>query len=99
MHIIVFDIKGTVHNNFALAGQPVNSAYFCAFLRRLREKVRRLRPKLWRQMNWLFHHNNAPSHTFFFTREFLTKNKMSVVTHPPYFSVSLIADKTERPPF
>jgi hypothetical protein len=33
------------------------------------------------------------------TREFLTKSSMTVVPHPPYFSVSPIEDKTERPPF
>jgi hypothetical protein len=29
------------------------------------------------------HHNNAPSHTSFFTREFFTKNNITVVPHPP----------------
>jgi hypothetical protein len=33
--------------------------------------------------NWLLHHDNAPFHTSFFTREYLTKN-MTVVLHPPY---------------
>jgi hypothetical protein len=36
---------------------------------------------------------------FLFSREFLNKNKMTVVPHPRYFSVSPIQDKTERPPF
>jgi hypothetical protein len=56
-------------------------------LRRLLENVRRLRRYLWRQKSWLLHLENAPSHTSFFAREFLTKN-MTVVLHPPYFSVS-----------
>jgi hypothetical protein len=30
---------------------------------------------------------------------FLPKNNMTVIPHPPYFSVSVIEDKTERPPF
>jgi hypothetical protein len=29
MFIISFDIKGIVHKGFILAGQTVNSAYFC----------------------------------------------------------------------
>jgi hypothetical protein len=29
MLIIFFDIKGIVHKEFALAGQTVNSAYYC----------------------------------------------------------------------
>jgi hypothetical protein len=35
-------------------------------LRRVRENVRRLRPELWGQKNWLLHHDSAPSHTSFF---------------------------------
>jgi hypothetical protein len=41
----------------------------------------------------------ASSHTSIFTREFLTKNNMTVVSHPTYFSVSQIENKTGRPPF
>jgi histone-lysine N-methyltransferase SETMAR len=32
----------------------------------------------------MLHHDTAPSHTFFFTREFFTKGNMTVVPHPPY---------------
>jgi hypothetical protein len=70
MLIIFFYIKGTVHKEVALAGQTVNSAYYCDVLRRLHENVRRLRHELWRQGNWLLHHDNALSYTPFFTREF-----------------------------
>jgi hypothetical protein len=66
--ILFFDIKGIVHKEFVLADQTVNSAYYCDVLRRLRENVKRLRPELWRQKNWLLHHDNAPSHTSFFTK-------------------------------
>jgi hypothetical protein len=31
MLIIFFDIKGIVHKEFLLAGQTVNSAYYCYF--------------------------------------------------------------------
>jgi hypothetical protein len=94
-----FDIKGIVHKQFVLAGKIVNSAYHCDVLRRLRENVRRLRRELWRQNNWLLHHDNAPSHASFFIREFLTINNMTVVPRPPYFSVSPIENKAERLPF
>jgi hypothetical protein len=82
MLIIFFDIKGIVHKEFVLAGQSVNFAFYCNILWRLRENVRRLRPELWRQNNWLSHHANAPSHASFFTWELLTKN---TTTHPSYF--------------
>jgi hypothetical protein len=58
--IIFFDIKGIVNKEFVLAGQRVNSAYYCDNLWLLHENVRRLRPKLWRRKYWLLHHDNTP---------------------------------------
>jgi hypothetical protein len=49
--------------------------------------------------NWLLHHDNAPSHTFFFIREFLAKNNMIAVPTRPTFLCSSIEDKAERQPF
>jgi hypothetical protein len=44
--------------------------------------VRKLRFELWRQKNWLFHQDSAPSHTSFFTSKFfLPKTSLS---HPPF---------------
>jgi hypothetical protein len=41
-----FYIKGIAQKEFILAGQTVNSAYYCHVLRRLRENVRKLRSEL-----------------------------------------------------
>jgi hypothetical protein len=82
MLIIFFDIKEIVHKEFILAGQTVNSAYCCDVLQRLKNL-----PKLWQQKNWLLHHDNALFHTSLLTGEFLTKNNMTVVLHPPYVSL------------
>jgi hypothetical protein len=40
--------------------------------------------------NWLLYHDNAPSHTSFFTRELLAKKKKGLVppTHHYFFSVA-----------
>lgn len=84
MIIVFFDTKGIVHKEFVPPNQTVNSAYYCDVLRRLRENVRRRRPELWRQGNWLLHHDNAPCHTSLLTRTFLAQNNMAVVPHPPY---------------
>jgi hypothetical protein len=75
MLIIFFETKRIAHKEFVQVGQTVNSAYYCDVLQRLRENVRRFRPELWRQNNWLLQHDNAPSHTSFFTRELLIKKK------------------------
>jgi transposase len=32
----------------------------------------------------LLHHDNARPHTAYIVQEFLAKNKMAVVPHPPY---------------
>jgi hypothetical protein len=69
-----------------------SSSYYCDTLRQLLENVRRLLPVVGRQKNWLLHHDNAPSQTSFFTRDFFTKNN-KIVPHQPYFSA--IEDKTE----
>jgi hypothetical protein len=87
MLIIFFDIKEIVHKEFVLAGQTVNSSHYCDILRKLRENVQRLRYELWRQTNWLLHHDNAPSHSSIFTRESLTNNNMTC--HPPTHPTSL----------
>lgn len=84
MLIVFFDIKGIVHREFVPARVTVNSDFYCDVLRRLRENVRRKRPKLWTDQNWLLHHDNAPAHASMKTTEFLTKNNMAAVPHPPY---------------
>jgi hypothetical protein len=84
MLIFFFDIKGIIYKEFDLVGQTVNSAYYCDVLWQLCEDVQRLRPELWCRKNWLLHHNNTPSHTFFSTREFFTKNILSSPTHPTF---------------
>jgi hypothetical protein len=60
----------------------VSSAYYCDILQQLHENLRRLCPELWLQENRLLRHKYAPSHTSFFTREYLTKNRVPVVLHP-----------------
>jgi hypothetical protein len=84
MLIIFFKVKGAAHKEFVLAGQTVKSAYYCDVLRRLRENERRLRPELWPQKNWLLHHDNELSHTFFSTRGyFWTKINMNIAPQRP----------------
>jgi hypothetical protein len=79
MLIIFFDIKGQAKQSIP--------HITVTFLRRMRENLRRLRHELWRQKNWLLHHDKAPSHTPVFTRGFLTKNNMTIFLHAPYFSL------------
>jgi hypothetical protein len=84
-HCFFFDVKGIVHREFVPPKMTVNSDFYCDVLRRLRENVQRKSPpELWRNHNWLLHHDNAPAHTFLKATEFLTNNNMVIVPHPLY---------------
>jgi hypothetical protein len=84
MFIIFFDIRGIVHKEFDLTGQTSIPDTTVTF--------KRLRPD---QKNWLLHHDNAPSHTSFFTRAiFFTINNMTVFpTHLNFFSFPSLRKK------
>ena len=40
---------------------------------------------MWSSSDW-FLHNNAPAHTALSVQQFLAKNNMTVIPHPPYSS-------------
>ena len=52
-------------------------------LTRLRESVWRKRPGLWPD-KWTLHHDNAPAHDTLRVCEFLAKNSITKMDHPPY---------------
>jgi transposase len=76
--------EGIVHCELVPSNTMVNSDFYCDILRYLRENMQRQRPELWRNHNWLLHHDNAPTHTFLKTIEFVTNNNMVTVSLPPY---------------
>jgi len=61
-----------------------NAVFYCDVLRRLRENVRCKRPQKWQNQNLIIHHDNAPTHRSFKVSQFLAKNNMTVILHPPY---------------
>jgi len=81
---IFFDIRGIVHKEFVLPDQTVSGKFYCEVLRRLRENVRRKRPEMRKNGDWLLHRDNAPALTSLTVREFLTRNNMITVPHPAY---------------
>jgi len=58
---IFFDIQGIVMAEWVPSGQTVNQQYYIEVLTKLRERVRRKRPELWRN-GWILHQDNAPAH-------------------------------------
>jgi len=81
---VFFDCRGVVHHEFLPQGRTVNKEYYLQVMRNLREAIRQKRPDLWKNKNWLLHHDNAPAHTSLLVREFLTKNNTLMMPQPPY---------------
>lgn len=72
MLIVFFDSKGVVQHKFASEGQTFTGAFYMEVLKRLKERINRVRPGI--ADNWKLHHSNAPSHTCFIFIEYLARN-------------------------
>ncbi|UYV67517.1 hypothetical protein LAZ67_5001062 [Cordylochernes scorpioides] len=83
---VFFDCRGVVHHEFLPQGRTVNKEYYLQVMRNLREAIRQKRPDLWKNKNWLLHHDNAPAHTSLLVRDFLAKNNILMMPQPPYSS-------------
>jgi len=79
-----FDSEGIVHNEYAPDGQTINTGFYAAVLRRLRESVRRKRPEKSRDGDWILHHDNALAHTSHLVQQFLAKHGTAQLQQPPY---------------
>ena len=53
-------------------------------MRNLREAICQKRPDLWKNKNWLLHHDNAIAHTSLLVRKFLAKHNTLMMPQPPY---------------
>ena len=84
MLTVFFDFNGIVHFEFLHQDETVNRVYYQGVLQRLREKIRKKRPELWRDNSWFLHHDNAPAHSALSIRQFCAKNQMTVLPQPPY---------------
>ncbi|UYV60506.1 hypothetical protein LAZ67_1001352 [Cordylochernes scorpioides] len=73
-----------IANEMLDSGRTVNKEYYLQVMRNLREAIRQKRPDLWKNKNWLLHHDNAPAHTSLLVRDFLAKNNTLMMPQPPY---------------
>ncbi|UYV73009.1 hypothetical protein LAZ67_10001506 [Cordylochernes scorpioides] len=81
---VFFDCRGVVHHEFLRQGRTVNKEYYLQVMRNLREAIHQKRPDLWKNKNWLLHHDNAPAHTSLLVRDLLAKNNTLMMPQPPY---------------
>lgn len=82
MLIVFFDCKGVVHKEFVPTGQTINAVFYVEVLKRLKNRVARVRPEI--TNTWFLHHDNAPSHASLMVKEFLAKSAVPVLPQPPY---------------
>ncbi|UYV82794.1 hypothetical protein LAZ67_22000882 [Cordylochernes scorpioides] len=80
---VFFDCRGVVHHEFLPQGRTVNKEYYLQVMRNFREAIRQKRSDLWKNKNWLLHHDNAPAHTSLLVRDFLAKNNTLMMPQPP----------------
>ena len=73
-----------MHYEFAPRAQTINKVYYVEVLKRLRDAVRRKRPRFWSIGNWVLHHDNAPAHSSNLEQQFLAKHKIVQLRQPPY---------------
>jgi transposase len=83
MLIVFFDIQGIVMAEWVPSGQTVNQQYYLEVLTKLRKRVRRKRPELWRN-GWILHQDNTPAHNALSMKQFLANHNITVLEHPPY---------------
>ncbi|UYV74744.1 hypothetical protein LAZ67_12000768 [Cordylochernes scorpioides] len=74
----------TVLFNCRGVGRKVNKEYHLQVISNLREAIRQKRRDLWKNKNWLLHHDNAPAHTSLLVRDFLAKNNTLMMPQLPY---------------
>jgi len=83
MLVCFFDHSEIVRYEFIAQGQTVNQQSYLEVLTRIRGSVRRKRPGLWPDKR-ILNHDNAPAHDALRVREFLAKNAITKMDHPPY---------------
>lgn len=81
---VFFDYKGLIHYEFIPDGKTVNQGLYVDILRRLRDAIRRKRPEKWTGNDWILLHDNAPAHRSLLVQEYLAKNNVATLEHPPY---------------
>ncbi|GBN25324.1 Mariner Mos1 transposase [Araneus ventricosus] len=84
MHVVFFDSEGLVNTEFLLEGTTLNASTYVEILKRLLQRIKRVRPQYAKQGDWTLLHDNARPHTAFLVQKFLDKRKFVSLNHPPY---------------
>jgi hypothetical protein len=86
----VFIKRDFVQKKFVPPGQTVNQIFYLQVLERLRSRVVRVSRAIANM--WSLQHDNAPSHTSFAVRTFLSQNNITTLPHTPYSPYLALSD-------
>jgi histone-lysine N-methyltransferase SETMAR len=81
MLIVFFGVQGIVMAEWVPRGKTVNQQRYFQVLMKLRERVTRKRPELWRNGR-ILHQDNAPAHNALSVKQFLANHKITVLYSP-----------------
>ena len=82
--IPLFDSTGMIYIHWFPTGQTVNKEYYVEVLGKLRERLSRKKPALFKSGQWHFYQDNAPVHKSIIVTDYLTKMGIKTIPHPPY---------------
>ena len=82
MMIVFFDIRGIIMTEWVPSGQTVNQHYYVEVLAKLRERIRRKRPLLWKN-GWILHQDDAPAHNALIVSETISSKQEHSCPRPP----------------
>lgn len=84
MLIVFFDSRSIIHKEFVPPGKTVTGEFYVGVMRRLLDRITRVRPQYREQGSWRLLHDNAPAHNSRVVKEFLAKRSVVILQHPPY---------------
>ena len=84
MLVVFFDSEGLIHKEFLPEGSTLTAATYVDILKRLLQRINRVRPQYARHGHWTLLHDNARPHTALLVQRFLTTKGVVSLKHPPY---------------
>ncbi len=84
MATVFFDWQGEIHCEFLPPKTTIKAETYIKTLASLKENIRRKRPQLWKDRNFILHHDNASPHTAQPTVKKLQEWGVEVMEHPAY---------------
>ncbi len=91
MLTVFFYVCGVILIDFAPQGMTIDTEYYCGILRKLKNRIRKKRPGMWKggvdghtDKDFVLHHDNAPSHTAARTLDLIGQSDINLLAHSQY---------------